>query len=65
MRCTRRRPRRSRAAAGAGVDDDHTRQIADIARHRYKANRSDIWHAYWYTWRHNIRMNVLQLLVFG
>jgi hypothetical protein len=32
---------------------------------RYKANRSDIWHAYWYTWRHSIRMNVLRLLLFG
>jgi hypothetical protein len=23
---------------------------------RYKANRSDIWHFYWHTWRHSIRI---------
>src|SRR5580765_1982414 len=32
---------------------------------RYTANRSDIWHAYWYTCRHSIRMNILRLLLFG
>jgi hypothetical protein len=32
---------------------------------RYKARRSDIWHAYWYTWRHGVRANVLRLFIFG
>jgi hypothetical protein len=32
---------------------------------RYKANRSDVWRAYWYTWRHSTRLNVLRLVVFA
>lgn len=32
---------------------------------RYKATRSDVWSAYWYTWRHSVRLNVVRLLLFG
>lgn len=32
---------------------------------RYKVSRSDIWHAYWNTWRHGVRLNILRLFIFG
>ena len=32
---------------------------------RYQATRRDIWHAYWYTTRHDVRLVLLQLFIAG
>ena len=32
---------------------------------RYTANRSDVWRAYWHTYSHSTRLNVLRILFFG
>src|SRR5262245_42924787 len=31
----------------------------------YRAERSDVWHAYWRTWRNSARLNALRVLIFG
>ena len=32
---------------------------------RYTADRSDLWNAYWRTWRNSTRLNVMRVLIFG
>ena len=32
---------------------------------RYTSTRSDVWRAYWQTWRHSPKLNVLRLFIFG
>ena len=31
----------------------------------YNSSRSDVWRAYWYSWRHSHRMKAIQLALFG